>query len=144
MEDFKKEIWQKDKLHLEYSSLNYLQIQQILDSLAKLCNVSVDSINDSSIFIKMSEILDKKVVLLNINEKEGFKDICSSLKLNVYLNSSIYVIWNYNNIDKISLYVLQNYWDYIWFGASDEVCLLYFSDIESLIMVNDYGTIKYN
>ena len=144
MEEFKKEIWEKDNLHLEYDSLNYLQIQQIQHRLAKLCNVSADSINDPSIFIKMSKILKKEFVLLNINEKEGFKDMCSLLKLNVHQNSSIYVIWNYNKIDKINVYVLQNYWDYIWFGASDEVCLLYFSDVESLVMINDYGTIQSN
>ena len=144
MEDFKKEIWEKDKLYLEYDSLNYLQIQQILCELAKLCNISVDDINDSSIFTKMSEILNKEDVLLNINEKEGFKDMCSLLKMNVQQNNTIYVIWNYNNIDKIKASVLQNYWDYIWFGASDEMCLLYFSDIESLVMVTDYGTIQSN
>ena len=141
MENFKKEIWERDNLHLEYSSLNNLQIQQILHRLAKLCNVSVDSISNSSIFIRISEILKKETVLLNINEKEGFKDMCSLLKLNLHIDDSTYVIWNYNNIDKISVFNLQNYWDYIWFGASDEVCLLYFSNIESLIMVNDYGTI---
>jgi len=144
MEDFKKEIWENDNLHLEYNSLDSLQMQQILHKLAKLCNISVDNINNSSIFIKMSEILKNEVVLLNINEKEGFKDMSLLLKLNAHQNNSVYVIWNYNNIDKISVDVLQNYWDYIWFGASDEMCLLYFSDIESLVMVTDYGTIKSN
>ena len=144
MEDFKKEIWENDNLHLEYNSLDSLQMQQILHKLAKLCNISVDNINNSSIFIKMSEILKNEVVLLNINEKEGFKDMSLLLKLNAHQNNSVYVIWNYNNIDKISVDVLQNYWDYIWFGASDEMCLLYFSDIESLVMVTDYGTIQSN
>ena len=67
MEDFKKEIWENDNLHLEYDSLDYLQTQQILHRLAKLCNISVDSINNSSIFIKMLEILNKKNVLLSID-----------------------------------------------------------------------------
>ena len=143
MEDFKKEIWNKDKLHLEYSSLNNFQIQQILHRLAKLCNVSADTISDSSIFINMLEILKKEIVIQNINEKEGFRDMCSILKLNLHPNNSTYVIWDYNNIDMINAHNLLNYWDYVWFGASDEVCLLYFSDIESLIMINDYGTILY-
>ena len=141
MKDFKREIWEKDGHHLEYDSLCQLQIHQTLYRLAVLCNVSIDSIEDSSIFIKMSEVLKKEVVSLNINEKEGFKDLCSLLKLDISKDGTVYIIWNYNDVDKIKVYVLQQYWDYVWFGTSDEICLLYFPDIESIVMITDYGTI---
>lgn len=141
MENFKREIWKKDGHHFEYDSLNQLQIHQILDRLAKICNASIDSIDSPAIFAKISEILGKEDILLSINEKDGFKDMCSLLKVDVSKNSTIYVIWNYNNVDEIKTSVLQEYWDYIWYGTSDEMCLLYFSDIESLVMITDYGTI---
>lgn len=142
MEDYKIDIWKKDKINLEYELLNDLQIHQILHKIARLCNISIESINYSSIFFKMEETLNKKFVLLNINEKEGFRDLCLFLKLNIHQDSTVFVVWNYNDIDKISVSLLLNYWDYIWYGTSDEICLLYFSDIELLVMINDYGTIQ--
>jgi hypothetical protein len=141
MEDFKREIWEKDKLCLEYDSLSYTQIQQILNKFTVIYNIPIDSIDNSSIFDKMSNLLNKEVILLNINEKDGFRDMCLLLNLNISQNSAVYIIWNYNNVDKINIYILQNYWDYIWYGSSDEICLLYFPDSESLVMITDYGTI---
>ena len=144
MEDFKKEIWEKDGYRLEYDSLNQLQIRQILHRLTEICSIPIDNIDNPAIFTKMSDMLSKKLVLSTINETDGFKDICSLLKLNIPKNSTVYIIWNYNTIDKIKACVLQDYWDYIWYGTSDEMCLLYFPDIESLIMITDYGTIQSN
>lgn len=142
MEKFKREIWEKDELHIEYDSLDYQQIQQILYKIVKEYNVTIDNLNNSSFFINMSDILKKSVVLLDINEKDGFKDMCSLLKLNILQNSIVYVIWNYTDIDRFQACTLQKYWDYIWYGTSDEVCLLYFADIKSFVMINDYGTIQ--
>ncbi|SHF00744.1 hypothetical protein [Dysgonomonas macrotermitis] len=141
MDAFKRQIWEKDNLNLEYSSLNNLQTQHILYKIEKLCNISVDSINDATIFIKICKRLNKEYILLNINEKDGFSDLCSLLKLDMRQTSTVYVVWNYNEIDKFRASVLHYYWNYIWYGASDEMCLLYFSDIEVLVMITDYGNI---
>ncbi len=141
MEEFKIKNWEKEKLNLEYTSLNKFQNQQIITEIANKYSLLEDSLCDSAFFIKVSEIFIKKNVLLSINDHNGFKDLISMLNLNVSEDSYVNVIWNSNCIDQFKCYILNDYWDYIWYGPSDEMCLLYFSEIQFLILITDYGTI---
>lgn len=106
MDKFKREIWKEDNLDIEYSSLNNLQVQKILYKLSEICNIPITKIDASSIFNEMLEVLTKEYILLNINDKDGFKELCTTLKLDIFHQSSIYVIWNYNEIDRIKSDVL--------------------------------------
>lgn len=92
-------------------------------------------------FVDIFDLFDKKIVLLDINNSDGFENICSSINISDNINEPIYVIWNYDEVDKISINTLRKYWYYIWYGASDEMCLLYFPQSKLLLLDTDYGTI---
>jgi hypothetical protein len=141
METFKIDIWKKDKLNLKYISLNHAKIQEVMNKIAEKYKISTESLNNSSLFVKMSEILKKEIILLDINEPKGFKELIGLLQLNLSQDSLIDIIWNYNSIDQVEYSVLSDYWDYIWYGPSDEMCLLYCHSTQLIIMVTDYGTI---
>jgi len=139
MEDFKKEIWKNDNLDLAYSSLNYSEIEEIMHDIELQYDITISF--NSSFFIDISEMFNIKLTLLDINEPKGFEHLISSLNLNMLSDSVVNVIWNYNGIDQFKFETIQKYWEYIWYGPSDEMCLLHFPRIQLLLMITDYGII---
>jgi hypothetical protein len=143
MENFKIEIWIKDGIHIEYNSLNRVQSMQLLDTICMNYNIIFDKDKQSSFFIQLSDSLQNEISLYDINEPEGFKNLCTLLKIDIFPDQLVYVIWNFNDIDAIQSNVLKDYWDYIWYGTSDEMCLLYFSLSKQIVLITDYGSINY-
>lgn len=41
----------------------------------------------------------------------------------------------------MTLSCLSKYWDYIWYGSSDEMVLLYFDEYEKVLLITDYGVV---
>ena len=135
METFKIQIWKEDGLDLKFSTLNSSAIQRIIYDIEVKYNTTVLSFSD------LQSILNTELILLGINESDGFKSLMYLLNLDFPADTIVNVIWNYNEVDQIKYDVLQDYWDYIWYGTSDEMCLLYFPNIRFLAMLTDYGTI---
>jgi len=139
MENFKKEIWEKDNLDLKYSTLSNSEIEEIMHDIEMQYDITISF--NSSFFIDIFEKFNSEIILLDINESTGLKHLISSLNLNILSDSIVNVIWNYNGIDQFKFETLQKYWEYIWYGPSDEMCLLHFPSIQLLLMITDYGTI---
>lgn len=141
MKDFKKNIWKEDGICLQYVPLDDTHIMQIMNHIASMYDISINSLNNSSLFDNIFNLFNKEIVVLDVNSDEGFKEICTSLNISETRDESIYVIWNYDDIDRVSMNMLREFWSYIWYGVSDEMCLLYFSKSNLLLLVTDYGTI---
>lgn len=141
MEKFKVEIWRKDKIEIIYQPLNQVEMQEVIDNISKKLDIRLCC--DSLLFTKLSEVLIDQIILLNINEPDGFECLVSKLNLNIPRDIVVDVIWNYDSIDCFEFDVLKKSWEYIWYGTSDEMCLLYFPDINFVIMLTDYGTMYY-
>jgi len=139
MEDFKKEIWEKDHLDLEYSPLDCSSIKNILYNIENQYKISISS--NSSFFKEISMVFKNKLILHEINDSTGFENLIYLLNLDIQPKTIINVIWDYNEVDQFESATLKNYWDYIWYGPSDEVCLLDFPSHNLLVMITDYGTI---
>lgn len=142
MKNFKIKIWENDGLDLKYRSLNHTEIQEVMNCIARKYDIPADQLCNSSLFIKMSDVLRIEMVLFDINEPDGFKELASKLNLDLPKDSLVDIIWEYNSIDQIEYGTLQDYWDSFWYGAGDEMCLLYFPDIHFLIMIAEYGIIN--
>lgn len=57
-------------------------------------------------------------------------------------NSAV-ILWNNKEGDLFECRTLINHWDYIWYGTSDEMCLLYFSDVQFGVLITDYDAIYF-
>lgn len=143
MDEFKKDILKKENVSFHYDSLNEQQVLELLYQLADKYDIAFHIINSSSIFNCMYSIL-KNEYIVNVNDENGFYLIRTSLKLSINDDDDVFIIWNYNDIDKIKVYILQRYWDYIWYGAADEMCIICDPKNNSLFMITDYGTVYGN
>jgi len=141
MEEFKVDIWRKDNINVRYKSLNQVEKQKIIDDIAGKLKIRLSS--GSILFTKLLEILIDQMILLNINEPDGFECLVSIFNLNISEDAVVNVIWDYDSIDCFELDTLKRYWEYIWYGTSDEMCLLYIPEISFFVVVTDYGTMYY-
>ena len=141
MEEFKVEIWRKDNINVRYQSLGQVEIQKIIDDIANKLKIRLSC--DSLLFTQLSEIFIDQMILLNINEPDGFECLISIFDLNIPGDVVVNVIWNYDSVDCFEIDVLKKYWEYIWYGTSDEMCLLYFPEISFFVILTDYGTMYY-
>lgn len=141
MEEFKVEIWRKDNINVRYQSLGQVEIQKIIDDIANKLKIRLSC--DSLLFTQLSEIFIDQMILLNINEPDGFECLISKFNLKIPGDVVVNVIWNYDSVDCFEIDVLKKYWEYIWYGTSDEMCLLYFPEISFFVILTDYGTMYY-
>lgn len=141
MKDYKENIWKEDGVCLTYESLDKVQITRMMNYISKTFGLSKKSLNASSMFVEIFDEFDKKGIVLNINNSNGFKEICSLLNINLDINELVYVIWDFDDVDKISIDDLCRNWDYIWYGVSDEMCLLCLPQFPILLLITDYGTV---
>lgn len=141
MEEFKVDIWRKDNIDVRYKSLNQVEKQKIIDDIAGKLKIRLSS--DSILFTKLLKILIDQIILLNINEPDGLECLVSKLNLNISEDTIVNVIWDYDSIDCFEFDKLKKYWEYIWYGTSDEMCLLYIPEVSFFVVISDYGTIYY-
>ena len=87
--------------------------------------------------------LNVHIEISDINECNTFPKILSLLNGKVDMEADVYLVWNHRNIDKMTLSCLSKYWDYIWYGSSDEMVLLYFDEYEKVLLITDYGVVYY-
>lgn len=139
MENFKIENMLKDGFQLKHESLTSSEVNHLMDKIKMEYHIS--EINKSNFFPKMSHVLKKTTELPTINESKGFQDLCAQLNITLPLQHYIYIIWDYDNVDKIRVCDLKKFWDYIWYGPADEFCLLYIPMTSLLTMIADYGII---
>jgi hypothetical protein len=141
MRRFKIENWEMDGLNIEYSSLNSVHIQMIMCKLSNEYGISVDELCNQSFFKRMLEFIKSPIVISNINEDDGFRDLLSALDIIENEENNVYIIWNYDGVDKLNINTLQKYWGYIWYGRSDEYCILFFPSHHKFVIVADYGVV---
>lgn len=141
MEEFKVDIWRKDNINVQYRSLNQVEKQNIIDDIEGKLKIRLSC--GSNLFIKLLKILMDQMILLNINEPDGFECLVSKFNLNISEDTIVNVIWDCDSIDCFELDTLKKYWEYIWYGTSDEMCLLYIPGISFFVVVTDCGTMYY-
>jgi len=141
MEKFKQEIWKKNALNIKFDSLNSMHTQSLMNYFKLKYDIQLAFSDNATFFNEVFSVLKKEEVILSINEKNGFIQLCQLLNIDISQTDFVTIIWNLNNSDRIKLNVLLEYWEYIWYGTSDELCLLYFSKKDLFILISDYGTI---
>ena len=143
MEKFKIEIWEKEGLNINFRPLNDIYIKKIIKNINKKNNIPIFNHSHTSFFEELLKYMHYELIFLEINMSQGFKELISLLNLNLSENDYVDVIWNYNEAEQFKYNILADYWEYIWYGASDEMCLIFIPNIEFPFVVTDYGTIYY-
>jgi hypothetical protein len=143
MDIFKIENWKKDNKFIDYVSLSTSEIQEKIQEIAKLCNLDFDNIYNNSLFSNTLKVLHTHIVIQDINEPNTFYQILPLIKNEISMETHIYLIWDYDSVDKIKLSCLAKYWDYIWYGPSDEMVLLFIPEIQLILLVAEYGVVYY-
>ena len=140
MEVYKKEIAEKEGLCHFYKTLDKLEVNQLIRKIETIYGAI--HVEDKILFSEIpNTILSQKYDVPTINQYNGFETLYSLLGVNMQEEDAVYVVWNYHDVDMFSLKNLIKYWEYIWYGPSDECCLLYFAKNNLLVMPTDYGTV---
>ena len=142
MENFKIDILKEENIDIKYESLNNKQVIQIITDIeSQYGNISQEG--KSFFDIIRNNLSHEEIELSTINKEEGFRDLCSLFNMELKEKKEVFVLWDEQNIDIFSMSDLYYYWNYIWYGSSDECCIIYFPDNKTLFMVNDYGIVYY-
>jgi hypothetical protein len=143
MEEYKIINWEKDNIDIKYTSFYETLYKNVFDDITKMYHLKTNFFANNSFFCNMSNVLKNEIILLSINEQTGFADLLEHINLQISHNEDIVVIWNYNEVDSIKCKYLKKYWDYIWYGVSDEMCLIYIPRLKKLFHITEYGTINW-
>jgi hypothetical protein len=138
MEAFKIDNWKRDNIDINYLSLDSSKTEMMMHSIATHFGVLF---NKENLFIKMQDILEEYMVILDINEEQGFKILSDSMNIQCAPNDKICIIWDVDTIDMFNYSTLLQYWDYVWYGTGDEACIVLFPNVNHIVMITDYGTI---
>jgi len=141
MENFKVENWKKNNVRVEYTSLENGEVNEIINKISKLYNLSFNEINNNHFSVNILKKMNALVEISDINECNIFPKILSLLNDKPNIETNVYLVWNYNSIDRVTLSCLSKYWDYIWYGPSDEMVLLYFDEYKKALIITDYGIV---
>ena len=140
MEIFKLDILKKDGIDIKYNSLNNVQIIQIMKDIESQFGNFI--LNDKVTFEKIRDtFFQKKIELSTINKEDGFKNLCSLFNIELKEKENVFILWDKQNVDAFLMSDLYYYWNYVWYGPSDECCIIYYPNNGILLMINDYGII---
>lgn len=143
MEKFKLEIFKKDNaFDLPYITLNKDDSIWIVDQISLTLRDSYVK-NENSFFHFLNDSLEV-VFLYNNNFSSSFlKELIIRLQLTE--ESLVFVVWDLDlPVDLFKLENLVDYWNYIWYDASDEAIALFFPSKNKVLLLTDHGYLKYN
>ena len=58
-------------------------------------------------------------------------------------NSSL-IIWDENEIDRMKTSSILEYWEFIWYGISDDAIMLYQEENQKILILTHFGRVYYN
>lgn len=114
----------------------------IISGLFKTLDIDIKNAHP---FKEVYDKLGNSLIIDSINEKEGFDVLFSKIFIS-QLNDEdqVFLIWNINTpVDICSVKILKKYWDYIWYGSSDEALLLFVPE-KFVLQLSDWGEVKYD
>ena len=139
MEQFKIANFEKSHdFKLEFTTLTEEMSLNIISEILKHAGGSTNEI--VNFFSIVAKGISNSFLFNSINSKHGFTDL---LEANPKLQTDkLLVIWdNDQPVDSFSTQILAKYWDYIWYGTSDEAMVL-FSPNKFIILISDWGEIR--
>jgi len=76
MEKFKQEIWKKNALNIKFDSLNSMHTQSLMNYFKLKYDIQLAFSDNATFFNEVFSVLKKEEVILSINEKNGFIQLC--------------------------------------------------------------------
>lgn len=131
-DDFSKqmEIWQLD-INLSQEIFSKIFLNQFVD-LPKHLTMQ-----------KLNEVLPFHLTLEGINDKNGFLNILSALPYKVSFDEQVLLIWDIKDpIDVCTIDTLKTFWNYIWYGASDEMLIIFIPG-KVVLMICDWSEVRW-
>jgi hypothetical protein len=136
----------------EYKIINFSK--DFSDEKIAYESLSIDEINSLFTTVFNLETISNEINVFNLflhdhtnvlhfeksDSTEGFKDFLKHFNINLY-NEEVLLIWNNTKVDKFKISFLIEYWDYIWYGSSDEVVILFFPFLNKSFLITDIGNV---
>jgi hypothetical protein len=145
MEDFKNRIFEDEHpgQKLVYQTLSKEESNKVIGDISQL--VKADIVLNSKSFFRFFESVLTDGIALNEGDlaaDAGLKTIFATANLDD--TSQVFVIWSFDElVDTFSFYDLIKYWDYIWYGPSDEAVILFFPSSRFVLLITDWGNVNY-
>ena len=147
MKEFKIKLFKEENSgDMQYSELKDGELNLFKNSLKSLVKYKFTSDSCADFFNYLDNNLNYWKTFNDIDDPDLFTEISRDLKLDQNGGESdVYIVWRYpDEIDKFKLITLKNYWDYIWYSASDDAIVLVVPEKSAVILVTHYGDIKTN
>ncbi|MDP2385336.1 MAG: hypothetical protein Q8M29_03110 [Bacteroidota bacterium] len=141
MEKHKFDNYYKDfESDLEVKPLDRLNSKKIFNQFYDQIN---HKIGKENFFKDISESITEKISIIDINDRIGFNNIIKKIdNVTFYNTEKCFLIWDSETgIDQCDFSLLTKYWDYIWYGPSDESMIVFIPG-KLILLVSDWGEIK--
>lgn len=135
MEQYKIEIYEEEtgKKFPETFQLEKAECNIVIKNIAHITNFKVaenifSALTENLNYYDIDDDLEITDVINNVNFKDKF----------------INIIWRENQINRVSIDFLEQYWNFIWYPTSDEAVILFFPISEKIVMLTDFNRVYYN
>lgn len=145
MEEFKIEIFNKENPaeSFRHATLNKGDSNWIIKNVLKDARISVDVNSTQSFFKNMTEGLENQIIYGDQDIKDLLEEYFDSAKIGN--DALVFIVWDFETgVDQFKMQDILYFWDYIWYGPSDEALIVYCPSMSKLILVTDQGYIKTN
>ena len=145
MEEFKIEIFNKENPvdSFRHTTLNKGDSNWIIKNALEVAGISVDITSTQSLFKHMTEGLENQIIYGDQDIKDLLKDYFDSAEIG--RDSLVFIIWDFESrVDQFKLQDILDFWDYIWYGPSDEALIIDCPGVSKILVVTDHGHIKIN
>jgi hypothetical protein len=137
MEKFKLEIYKNDRGEPfpMYRSLNSIERKEIITEIANIIELQSS--------VELFKNIESKLLYEDYDEEFTYSLECILDSFGFSLEGKLFVVWNANDIDEFSIITMREFWEYIWYGNSDEAVILYQQEFCKVIMITHYGRVFY-
>lgn len=145
MEDFKNRIFEDEHpgQKMIYRTLSESDSVKVLADISQLVNAD-KPLNSKTFFPFLESALTDGIALDedDLATNTGLKKIFATA--NLEKSSPVFVIWSFDElVDTFNFSDLLKYWDYIWYGSSDEAVILFFPSSGFILLITDWGNVHY-
>ncbi|RJQ56705.1 MAG: hypothetical protein C4526_01135 [Nitrospiraceae bacterium] len=142
MDNFKIKHFEKDNPSKKFPEIHSLSLQETESICQKLSEKLGLNSQDPKFII---DVIDKKGVILkefNAND-DGFLLSAILSHLSIQPRKNVYINWyRYDQIDEMTFDDLNNYFNYIWYPASDDIDI-FDSSYSWIVTVSHEGYVKF-
>lgn len=121
----------------QFTTLNSQEAKCIKGSIYHTCHRSEDE--SATLFSQL--INSDLMAAIEHDDTENLRAIINSIPFS--FSENIYLYWDDEHVDMMSLKELTDIWNYVWYSSAEEAIILYDDVVKKLLMIAHWGAIYY-